>query len=186
MATVNSNRIMTTSRKVPRVTTGYFHWRGKEGCERPVRSEYDLSSYDIFEVQSEVTDDTLEFHLQHKYLFWARYSSLTDKSIKVWVGPASLPAALKGLVLEFTPHPIRGKSFAFTGGMGTLTRESAIDALLQRGAVYHGKITSKTNFLVVSPSYGNTKISDAFKHKTPILDGKEFEETLVSRPIYTL
>lgn len=49
----------------------------------------------------------------------------------------------------FERHPFYGMSFVFTGAMTTMTRIHAMQAVIDRGGVYHDTLKSDTNFLVL-------------------------------------
>ncbi|HWM35532.1 MAG TPA: helix-hairpin-helix domain-containing protein, partial [Streptomyces sp.] len=70
---------------------------------------------------------------------------------------------------EAGPRPLEGLTVVVTGTLATLTRDSAKEALQERGAKVTGSVSKKTGFVVVGESPGS-KYDKAVQLKVPILD----------------
>uniref|UniRef100_UPI0037DA0D68 NAD-dependent DNA ligase LigA n=1 Tax=Streptomyces winkii TaxID=3051178 RepID=UPI0037DA0D68 len=70
---------------------------------------------------------------------------------------------------ESGPRPLEGITVVVTGTLATLTRDSAKEALQERGAKVTGSVSKKTGFVVVGESPGS-KYDKAVQLKVPILD----------------
>ncbi|MFC4493904.1 NAD-dependent DNA ligase LigA [Streptomyces ovatisporus] len=70
---------------------------------------------------------------------------------------------------EAGPRPLDGITVVVTGTLATLTRDSAKEALQQRGAKVTGSVSKKTGFVVVGESPGS-KYDKAVQLRVPILD----------------
>ena len=70
---------------------------------------------------------------------------------------------------EAGPRPLEGITVVVTGTLATLTRDSAKEALQERGAKVTGSVSKKTGFVVVGESPGS-KYDKAVQLKVPILD----------------
>ncbi len=70
---------------------------------------------------------------------------------------------------EAGPRPLDGITVVVTGTLATLTRDSAKEALQERGAKVTGSVSKKTGFVVVGESPGS-KYDKAVQLRVPILD----------------
>jgi DNA ligase (NAD+) len=70
---------------------------------------------------------------------------------------------------ESGPRPLEGITVVVTGTLATLTRDSATEALQERGAKVTGSVSKKTGFVVVGESPGS-KYDKAVQMKVPVLD----------------
>jgi len=161
------------------ISTNHFTWAGNIGvCSSPVvnlqEQRFFAGGSLSLDVQSTQSGKVFRFDLVRRYLFWLYYES-PGGHFKIWMNSGHPEGVPTDLTLHLCPINLKGVSFALTGAVPDITREEVIDTILQKGGVYHGKVTSKTDYLVVSPGFGGTKISDAVKHKTKILDGQQFQ-----------
>lgn len=70
---------------------------------------------------------------------------------------------------EAGPRPLEGITVVVTGTLASLTRDSATEALQERGAKVTGSVSKKTGFVVVGESPGS-KYDKAVQLKVPVLD----------------
>jgi DNA ligase (NAD+) len=73
--------------------------------------------------------------------------------------------------------PLTGKTFVITGVLSNMSREKAKEEILARGGKVAGSISAKTDYLVAGENPGS-KLKEAEKHKTKILDEGAFETLL--------
>ncbi|KAB8193699.1 NAD-dependent DNA ligase LigA [Nonomuraea phyllanthi] len=85
------------------------------------------------------------------------------------------PAPEKG------PQTLAGLTFVVTGTLEGYTRDSASDALTERGGKVSGSVSKKTAFLVAGENAGS-KYDKAVSLGVPILDGAGFEVLLKEGP----
>jgi DNA ligase (NAD+) len=81
---------------------------------------------------------------------------------------------------EGSAQPLAGKSFVFTGGLETLSREEASSLVERRGGTVSSAVSAKTSFVVVGANPGS-KLAQAKKLGVPILTEQEFLK-LVEHP----
>ena len=80
------------------------------------------------------------------------------------VGPAS----------STTPQTLLGKSLVITGTLSQFTRESAIEAVVERGGKSPGSVSKRTTALVVGEAPGAAKIKKAQSLGIPVIDEAAF------------
>ncbi|HMB33330.1 MAG TPA: NAD-dependent DNA ligase LigA [Methylomirabilota bacterium] len=72
-----------------------------------------------------------------------------------------------------TPGPLTGKALVLTGGLKSLTRDEAKDAILRLGGRVTGSVSKKTDYVVVGEDAGS-KADDARRLGVPTLDEAQF------------
>jgi len=72
-----------------------------------------------------------------------------------------------------TPGPLTGKTLVLTGGLKSLSRDQAKDAILRRGGRVTGTVSKKTDFVVVGEDAGS-KADDAKRLGVTMLDEAQF------------
>jgi len=72
-----------------------------------------------------------------------------------------------------TPGPLTGKALVLTGGLKSLTRDEAKDAILRLGGRVTGSVSKKTDYVVVGEDAGS-KADDARRLGVPTLDETQF------------
>jgi len=72
-----------------------------------------------------------------------------------------------------TPGPLTGKALVLTGGLKSLTRDEAKDAILRLGGRVAGSVSKKTDYVVVGEDAGS-KADDARRLGVPTLDETQF------------
>ncbi|MCP9463168.1 MAG: NAD-dependent DNA ligase LigA [Nitrospira sp.] len=81
---------------------------------------------------------------------------------------------------ERSTRPLAGKSFVFTGGLETLSREDASSLVERLGGTVSSAVSTKTSFVVVGANPGS-KLAQAQKLGVPLLTEQEFLK-LVEHP----
>jgi DNA ligase (NAD+) len=76
-----------------------------------------------------------------------------------------------------SPLPFSGKSFVFTGGLTSLSREDAKALVEQLGATVSSSVSKKTTY-VVAGSEAGSKLEQARKLGVPILDEEGFKSLI--------
>ena len=71
------------------------------------------------------------------------------------------------------PGPLTGKTLVLTGGLKSLSRDQAKDAILRRGGRVTGTVSKKTDFVVVGEDAGS-KADDAKRLGVTMLDEAQF------------
>jgi len=79
-----------------------------------------------------------------------------------------------------TPGPLTGKALVLTGGLKSLTRDEAKDAILRLGGRVTGSVSKKTDYVVVGEDAGS-KADDARRLGVPTLDEAQFL-AMIGRP----
>jgi DNA ligase (NAD+) len=74
-------------------------------------------------------------------------------------------------------QPLAGRTFVITGTLARLTRETAQEALVARGAKVSGSVSKKTSFLVAGSDPGS-KLARAQQLGVPVLDEQLLLELL--------
>jgi len=72
---------------------------------------------------------------------------------------------------------LAGKTFVLTGGLPTMSRDEAKDAIIHLGGRVMGSVSKKTHYVVVGKDPGS-KLEDAKRLGIPTLDEGEFRELL--------
>jgi DNA ligase (NAD+) len=93
-----------------------------------------------------------------------------DDLRKVGVEVRAMPAGKNEL-------PLQGKTFVFTGSLDGCTRTEAEQAVQDLGARTTSSVSGQTDYLVVGANPGS-KVDDARKRNTRILDEKDFQKLL--------
>ena len=75
--------------------------------------------------------------------------------------------------VSVTPGPLTGKTLVLTGGLKSLSRDQAKDAVLRRGGRVTGSVSRKTDFVVVGEDAGS-KADDARRLGVTMLDEAQF------------
>jgi DNA ligase (NAD+) len=75
------------------------------------------------------------------------------------------------------PKPLLGKTFVLTGGLTTMTREQAKEAIQRLGGRVSSTVSKKTHFVVVGADPGS-KVDDARRLDVPILEEAAFRALL--------
>jgi DNA ligase (NAD+) len=78
---------------------------------------------------------------------------------------------------EVKSDKLAGKSFVFTGGLATRSREEAAELVQQHGGKISGSVSKKTDYVVVGTDPGS-KYDKAKELGVPILTESEFEKLL--------
>ncbi|MBI2633513.1 MAG: NAD-dependent DNA ligase LigA [Parcubacteria group bacterium] len=73
--------------------------------------------------------------------------------------------------------PLEGKSFSFTGGLQTISREVAKEKVVQLGGIFHPTPNKDTSFVIAGEEAGS-KLEKAKKLGLTIIDEKEFLKIL--------
>jgi DNA ligase (NAD+) len=76
-------------------------------------------------------------------------------------------------------RPLAGKSFVLTGGLATMSRGEAKDAIVRLGGRVTGSVSRKTDYVVVGKDPGS-KLDDATRLGVPVLDEEAFR-ALIAR-----
>lgn len=76
--------------------------------------------------------------------------------------------------------PLSGKTVVLTGGLDSMSRDEAKDAVLVRGGKAAGSVSGNTDYLVTGDNPGSKKMEDADKHNVKTLSEKEFLKLLRS------
>lgn len=71
-----------------------------------------------------------------------------------------------------------GKSFSITGTLEKMSREEAINQIQSLGGIFHTTITRDTIYLVVGDKAGASKINQAKKYGTAIINESDFRELI--------
>jgi DNA ligase (NAD+) len=85
-------------------------------------------------------------------------------------------------VLDEAPRPLDGISVVVTGSLETYSRDSATEAVQDRGGKVTGSVSKKTNFVVVGEDPGRSKYDKAVSLKVPLLDEAGFAVLLSEGP----
>jgi DNA ligase (NAD+) len=81
---------------------------------------------------------------------------------------------------EVKSQKFAGKSFVFTGGLASRSREEAGDLVQQHGGKVSGSVSKKTDYVVVGTDPGS-KYDKARELGVPILTESEFEKLLATK-----
>jgi DNA ligase (NAD+) len=79
------------------------------------------------------------------------------------------------------PRPLAGVTVVVTGSLEGFSRDSAIEAIQERGGKVTGSVSKKTDFVVVGDSPGS-KYDKAIQLGVPVLDEAGFGELLANGP----
>jgi DNA ligase (NAD+) len=74
-------------------------------------------------------------------------------------------------------RPFAGMTFVFTGGLETMTRPEAEEAVRARGGVASGSVSKKTRYVVAGEG-GGSKLARAQELGVPVISEAEFREML--------
>ncbi len=77
---------------------------------------------------------------------------------------------------------LAGKTFAITGGLETMTRDEAEEALQAEGGKVTSSVSSRTDYLVVGENPGARKRDEARRHGTETIDESQLLELLGRKP----
>jgi DNA ligase (NAD+) len=80
------------------------------------------------------------------------------------------------------PQTLTGVSVVITGTLADYSRESAADAVTERGGKVVGSVSKNTDFVVVGADPGRAKYDKAVKLARPVLDDAGFALLLVEGP----
>ncbi|HSP36518.1 MAG TPA: NAD-dependent DNA ligase LigA, partial [Frankiaceae bacterium] len=80
------------------------------------------------------------------------------------------------------PRPLDGLSVVVTGSLEGYSRDSAIEAVQERGGKVTGSVSKKTDFVVVGEDPGRSKYDKAVSLKVPLLDETGFTVLLQQGP----
>ena len=83
----------------------------------------------------------------------------------------------EGASTQSETHDFNGKSFVLTGTLVSLTREAATQLIENVGGRVTTSVSKKTDFILAGESAGS-KLAQAQKMGTKIIDEKEFQELL--------
>jgi DNA ligase (NAD+) len=75
------------------------------------------------------------------------------------------------------PRPLLGKTFVLTGGLATMTRDQAKEAIQRLGGRVSSSVSRKTDYIVVGADAGS-KAEDAKRLDVPLLDEAAFRGLL--------
>jgi len=80
-----------------------------------------------------------------------------------------LVAGLKPTPIK-TSGSLKNKAFVITGTLETMSRDSAAEKIRELGGKFQNSVGKETDYLIVGEKPGESKIEDAKKWKTTILD----------------
>ena len=70
--------------------------------------------------------------------------------------------------------PLKGKNFAITGSLDSMSREEAAEHIRQRGGTFQSSVGKETDYLVVGGNVGESKLVKARELGTKIINEPEF------------
>jgi DNA ligase (NAD+) len=73
---------------------------------------------------------------------------------------------------------LEGTKLVITGGLDSMTRDEAKEAVRRLGGRVTGSVSGETDYLVVGESPGSSKLRDAEENDTPTIDEEEFLELI--------
>ena len=80
------------------------------------------------------------------------------------------------------PKPLEGITVVITGTLADYSRDSAAEAVVERGGKASGSVSAKTDFVIVGADPGASKYDKAVALKRPILDDAGFAALLSGGP----
>ncbi len=80
------------------------------------------------------------------------------------------------------PRPLDGVSVVVTGTLDGYSRDSATEAVQERGGKVTGSVSKKTDFVVLGADPGRSKYDKAVSLKVPMLDEEGFTRLLAEGP----
>ncbi len=80
------------------------------------------------------------------------------------------------------PKPLEGITVVITGTLADYSRDSAAEAVVERGGKASASVSKKTDFVVVGADPGASKYDKAIALKRPILDDAGFAALLFEGP----
>jgi DNA ligase (NAD+) len=113
------------------------------------------------------------------------------ESVVSWFSDAKRPGDWRGRILEAwkeagvgqiveentLPQTLEGLTVVVTGSLEGYSRESAKEAIVERGGKAAGSVSKKTNYVVIGANAGS-KAAKAEELGVPILDEKQFDALL--------
>lgn len=74
--------------------------------------------------------------------------------------------------------PLHGKSFVITGTLKTMSRDEAADQIRDLGGTFQTSVGKGTTYLVAGGKVGGSKLKNAQKHGTEVIDETKLQEML--------
>lgn len=106
-------------------------------------------------------------------------------SIYIWFNePRNQKLIERLLAVGLKPTPakasgkLKNKAFVITGTLQTLSRDNAAEKIRALGGKFQNSVGKDTNYLIVGQKPGESKVADAKKWKTTIIDEGDLEQLI--------